>query len=110
MTQAQTPPSAYLKGIQAGKQARQQDQARAPYQQAASVCPRCFTPEQWVLWRTPHHSVRVPAKHCCEDCTPEYQAEMLAAKRCDHPETTFIRDADGFISGHRPPITNQEKS
>lgn len=69
----------------------------------AEFRPPCFTPEQWVLWRTPHHSVRMPAKHCCEDCTPEYQAEMLAAKRCDHPETIFIRDADGFISGHRPP-------
>lgn len=65
--------------------------------------PACFEPEQWTLWRTPHHGVRVPAKHCCEDCTPDYQAEMLAAKRCDHPETIFIRDADGFISGHRPP-------
>lgn len=76
---------------------------RAPYLHARTACPPCFTVAQWVLWRTPHNSVRMPAKHCCEDCTPEYQAEMLAAKRCDHPETIFIRDADGFISGHRPP-------
>lgn len=77
---------------------------RAPYLQARTACPPCFTVAQWVLWRTPHNAVHVPRpKSYCEDCTPEYQAEMLAAKRCDHPETTFIRDADGFISGHRPP-------
>jgi hypothetical protein len=71
--------------------------------------PACFTPEQWTLWRKPHHSIYVPAKHACEDCTPEYQAEMRSARRCDHPETIFKRDADGFVSGHRPPQPrNQE--
>ena len=73
----------------------------------AEFRPDCFTPAQWVLWRTPHNSVRTPAKHCCEDCTPEYQAEMLATERCQHPETTFSRDADGFVSGHRPPPTEE---
>lgn len=103
----------YQAGIEAGRAAAKPATWSSAYVgQPASVSarPPCFTVAQWVLWRTPHNSAHVPAKHCCEDCTPEYQAEMLAAKRCDHPETTFIRDADGFISGHRPPITNQEKS
>lgn len=68
-----------------------------------STAPPCFTAEQWMDWRTPHNSVRMVAKNYCEDCTPDYQAEMLATGRCIHPETIFIRDADGFISGHRIP-------
>jgi hypothetical protein len=70
----------------------------------SSGCPPCFTPEQWALWRTRHKGVPWPQpKSYCEDCLPAYQTEMLAAKRCQHPETIFVRDADGFINGRRPP-------
>jgi len=67
-------------------------------------CPPCFEPVQWHQWRMPLPGARLPRPHSfCDDCTPDYQAKMLAAMRCLHPETVFIRDADGFISGHRPP-------
>lgn len=67
-------------------------------------CPPCFEPLQWDQWRMPLPGVRLPRpKSYCEDCTVEYQTQMVKAKRCLHPMTFFIRDADGFISGHRPP-------
>lgn len=69
----------------------------------------CFTLEQWALWRTPHNSMRVAARNACEDCTHEYQSQMLAAQRCQYPGTVFYRDADGFISGHRPPKPTTEE-
>lgn len=79
-------------------------QERPAFLHASTACPPCFDVWQWVLWRAPHKGVKVPRpKTYCEDCTPEYQAEMLTRQRCQHPETFFVRDADGFISGHRPP-------
>ena len=68
-----------------------------------SGCPLCFSPKQWVLWRTQPKGVAIPKpKSFCEDCTPEHQDRMVAVKRCQHPETIFVRDADGFITGRRP--------
>lgn len=66
--------------------------------------PACFAQKDWDNWRAPIGGVQLrrPSSFC-EDCTPEYQAQMLAVKRCEHPETIFSRDADGFISGRRPP-------
>lgn len=70
----------------------------------SSKVPPCFTEAQWVLWITPHaRNIKMGRRPSpCEDCLPSYQAEMLAAKRCEHPEVVFERDADGFISGRLP--------
>jgi hypothetical protein len=68
--------------------------------------PACFEPIEWVQWRnaaTCPNLVRQPPQSPCEDCTPEYQAAMLTAKRCEHPEATFERDAQGFVRGVLPP-------
>ncbi len=35
----------------------------------------------------------------CLDCTPEYQARMLAAGKCAHPETVFIKRRDSGVEG-----------
>lgn len=37
----------------------------------------------------------------CRDCTPEYQAEMVEAGRCAHPNVTFI-PWEGGVIGVRP--------
>lgn len=68
--------------------------------------PACFEPIEWVQWRnaaTFPSLVRHPPQSPCEDCTPQYQADMLAAKRCEHPEATLERDAQGFVRGVLPP-------
>ena len=67
--------------------------------------PACFEPIEWVQWRnaaTCPNLVRQPPQSPCEDCIPEYQAAMLAAKRCEHPEAIFERDAQGFVRGVLP--------
>jgi hypothetical protein len=67
--------------------------------------PACFEPIEWVQWRTAAINpslVRQPPQSPCEDCTPEFQAAMLGAKRCEHPEATFERDAHGFVRGVLP--------
>lgn len=59
--------------------------------------PRCTTWAQYDLWR----SLRPAAGFggFCEDCTPEYQAEMCKVGKCDHPEILFYFDKDGLIYG-----------
>lgn len=74
--------------------------------------PDCFdTEEQYRIWVTmakvSHQFTKV--QHCL-DCTPEYQARMLAAGRCACPEIRFGRDKDGFICGYRPVKTEGYKS
>ncbi len=65
--------------------------------------PACFEPIEWAQWREAATSPNLqPPQSPCEDCTPEYQAAMLAAKRCEHPEATFERDAQGFVRGVLP--------
>lgn len=69
------------------------------------VRPLCFTsPEQFAAWQRliaecdPEEALR---GDYCTDCTPEYQQRMIDEGRCAHPETTFVKDADGFITGVR---------
>ncbi len=63
----------------------------------------CFdTDRQWQEYEV--HSltgkaVRTVATNPCRDCTPEYQREMLAAGRCRHPETVFVRRKGSDIEG-----------
>jgi hypothetical protein len=45
---------------------------------------------------------RYPPQSPCEDCTPEHQAAMVTAKRCDHPDVVFKTDSHGFVCGVRP--------
>lgn len=46
----------------------------------AGTHPSCATREQFMIWvRTPGYM----PKYFCEDCTPEYEATMKLAGRCD---------------------------
>jgi len=38
----------------------------------------------------------VPRIGFCEDCTPEYQREMVAAGRCENPEIRFFYEPIHF--------------
>ena len=41
----------------------------------------------------------------CEDCLPEYHAQMIRVRRCQYPGTTFIEHGEGrdfSIVGRRP--------
>lgn len=68
---------------------------------AAVRFPRCFpTREAFRLWRDTD-SVTRSCSNFCTDCTPQYQAEMIVAFRCEHPFTIFVRDKDGFWEGRR---------
>ena len=76
------------------------DWLRSPYTQ-----PTCFLRGEWELWRKAAMDGSLkshPPKSHCEDCTPEHQAAMVAAQRCEHPGVTFRTDAHGFLSGVRP--------
>ena len=69
------------------------------------AAPSCFdSDQQWKMWR---EAARACAKNevgvtgFCTDCTPEYQKQMVLEKRCEHPETEFAIDKDGF-TGYWP--------
>lgn len=98
----------FIQGVQAAQQALAKARGQTPRAETRMATERmqplmCFTPAQWALWRAASRApgLRHPV-HPCTDCTAEYQAEMLLAKRCTYPEVTFFKDADGFISGHFP--------
>lgn len=59
----------------------------------SSGVPSCTTKEQYANWKD---TARVSAPNLyigfCEDCTPEYQAEMRAAGRCENPEIRFFME------------------
>lgn len=56
----------------------------------------CFKDrDTWDIWR--HHVG--PRAYPCQDCTPEFKEKNLATGTCQHPETVFGVDSDGFISG-----------
>ena len=55
------------------------------------------------LWResalvSPPH----PKSSICEDCTPEYQQQMIEQKKCENPEILFEIDNEGFLAGRLP--------
>ena len=68
--------------------------------------PRCTSWKQYDSWRELRPAAGLDG--FCEDCTPEYQAEMCKVGRCDHPEILFYKDADGFIYGTQQ-IHNSKK-
>jgi len=65
--------------------------SHAQYRQWRTLADVCSTQEKWAV-----------LKHgFCVDCTPEYQQEMLGAKRCQHPETIFQEGPHGEKVGRR---------
>ncbi len=67
--------------------------------------PKCFaSARQYANWVEAASIGRGLTSGICTDCTPEYQAEMLAADRCEHPSVTFHPDEDGMIEGRRPSL------
>jgi len=60
--------------------------------------PACTDPYAYKLWREVANRV-IPHYGFCTDCTPEYQAKMIREHRCEHPETLFEVDEDGFVQG-----------
>jgi hypothetical protein len=66
--------------------------------------PLCFSSrQQFIMWMK---SARITGgifdNGICTDCTHEYQAKMIAEKRCIHPNVYFSPDTDGFIQGVIP--------
>lgn len=68
--------------------------ALAAFQSATTGdAPKCFTKPQWDAWRAmARFSKPRPIDGYCEDCTPEYQREMIAEGRCAFPQTRFMDD------------------
>lgn len=65
--------------------------------------PLCFaSEEQWKFWNNQARYSRAGPSGYCSDCTPEYQSEMLRARRCEHPNVLFGVDNEGFLCGSRP--------
>jgi hypothetical protein len=65
--------------------------------------PRCFdSAKQYAVWRQAARSCYPSPGHSyCEDCTPEYQANMIVVYRCEFPGTTFHVKADEGLHGQR---------
>lgn len=65
--------------------------------------PRCFNSlKDFRLWQLQRNASKVNDSEYCADCTPKYQARMIAEGRCAFPGTTFSRDAHGELHGTRP--------
>lgn len=70
--------------------------------------PACFNSERkYAVWLeaaevTKWEEETIASHGHCLDCTPAYQAEMIRARKCEHPGVTFVKDQDGFICGRRP--------
>lgn len=66
-----------------------------------SVKPACFTSvEQYREWK---HWARMSMENVsrmgpCIDCTPEFQQEMIACKRCENPFVEF-KLFPGYVKG-----------
>jgi hypothetical protein len=61
--------------------------------------PKCFeSAEQYRAWKECARLSPVQLG-VCADCTPEYQAKMINAKRCENPQVQFDEDDDGAVEG-----------
>jgi hypothetical protein len=56
--------------------------------------PVCFNSgTEYGLWvQSARQAPPTPGHGYCEDCTPEYQAQMLEQDRCKYPDTIFRGD------------------
>lgn len=62
--------------------------------------PGCATEQQYNLWKeAARQSMPPPKVGFCSDCTPEYQKEMIAQRRCENPDIQFIDDGEGWKEG-----------
>jgi putative SOS response-associated peptidase YedK len=66
--------------------------------------PPCFdTLKQYQGWQRAAWETGLNARFgFCEDCTPNYKAEMLNRRRCIRPDSGFREDEDGFPAGYVP--------
>lgn len=65
------------------------------------ITPRCFSLREYKDWLAaarafPGGKGRTTT-NVCLDCSPTYQAEMIAAGRCDHPNVVFRYVAGEFV-------------
>lgn len=54
-----------------------------------SGTPRCASKEIYTEWRKAAYKSRPGEAGFCTDCTPEYQTQMIAENRCEHPWIEF---------------------
>jgi len=71
------------------------------------MTPDCFPSRlEYLEWvHTARMHPPAPGHEYCEDCTFEYQSQMIKQSRCQYPGTTFIDHGDGrdfSIIGRRP--------
>ena len=61
--------------------------------------PHCFEDAKqfagWVAYA--RMSQPAPAHSYCEDCTPDFQAQMIRQKRCQYPGTLFHKVEGGWV-------------
>lgn len=62
--------------------------------------PSCFESEDQFLSWTRHMRLANQPVSICNDCTPEYQAEMVEARRCAHHDVTFHLQDGGLVGIH----------
>lgn len=68
--------------------------------------PRCCSESDWADWTKSNASNYAPtvADSICADCSPDYKAKMVAARRCDWPCVEFflipITEKDGRVTAH----------
>jgi hypothetical protein len=73
------------------------------------MTPDCFPSRlEYLDWvHTARMHPPAPGHEFCEDCLPEYQAQMITLRRCQYPGTTFIEHGEGrdfSIIGKRPQV------
>lgn len=59
--------------------------------------PKCATPLQYAAWKQLARRILPGHAGFCEDCTPEYAAEMRLCGLCEHPEVIFDHNGDGKL-------------
>lgn len=60
--------------------------------------PNCFfIPGDWELWLSLAVRAGNRLVNFCRDCTPKYQAEMVAVGRCEYPQTQFCIIGGGVV-------------
>ena len=72
-------------------------------QKVSILKPLCFDSKRdWLEYQALASITRGSAIHgFCEDCTPEYKAQMIEEGRCAFPRTTFALDREGALCGFR---------
>jgi hypothetical protein len=62
--------------------------------------PKCCDKKHFLLWLEAARNYKpAPKVGFCEDCTAEYQADMIEQGRCENVHVWFTVDEDGFEHG-----------